>query len=508
VVEPVLEYGILGPLRVGSGDAELSIPGGKRRALLVRLLVSANHEVPSDRLIEDLWEGGPPPGAPSTLQSHVSFVRRAVGGSSLEYSDGGYRLNVDPDALDVWQFESEVDQGNRAADAGRHSEAEQLLGRALGRWRGDPLADANRAAWALPEISRLEELRLTTIEARHDVLLAINRPEDVIASAETLFGAQQWRERLWAQLMLALYRSGRQAEALRAFGRLREELGQELGIEPSRELADLEQAILLQRPELDWTPPAQLPSTGSGPRPSIAPVGMPFPGRLRACTSVFIGREQERAALDQAFKAARSEGTPRLALIAGEPGIGKTSLAAAMAEDAHLSGAVVLYGRCDRDLGIPYQPWREAVSSLRDHASVPLQEVLAARGSILRTFGAPVLNQRSAGESPAEEADPYLLFSAVLDVIGAAAGPAGLVLVIEDLHWSDAQTVQVIRRWATQRQPAGALLIATYRDSEVAAGTHLARLLADLHREPGVTRVNLRGLSDLEVLSLMEVAAG
>jgi DNA-binding SARP family transcriptional activator len=384
----VLEYEILGPLRVRSADGEIVMRGARRRALLVRLLVSANREVPTDRLSEDLWEGDPPPGAASTLQSHVSFLRRTLGGSSLDHRSGGYMLSVEDEGYDIRQFELDSQQGLWALDEGELEEAELHLGRALSRWRGDPLADANRAAWALPEIGRLEELRLNTGETWHDVLLALGRPEEVIASAEVILAAQHWRERLWGQLMLALYRTGRQAEALRTFQRFREELGSELGIEPTRELMDLEEAILLQKPELDLVAAARhgLSASTRQAADSMA-AGVPLPDRLRESPSVYVGREEERALLDEAFKGARSDGLPRIALVSGEPGIGKTSLASVVAQGAHRAGAAVLYGRCDRDLGIPYQPWREAVGHLVKHAPQPMREAVAEKASMLRTFG-------------------------------------------------------------------------------------------------------------------------
>lgn len=506
MVGPVLAYEILGPLRVRSEEGEVAIPGARRRALLVRLLTSANREVPADRLADDLWQGDPPPGAASTLQSHVSFLRRTLGPASLEHRSGAYLLNIDEDGFDVRQFESENREGQRAFERGEFDDAEDHLSRALSRWRGDPLIDANEAAWALPEIGRLQELRLTAGESWHDVLLALGRQEQVIASAEVILSEHRWRERLWGQLMLALYRTGRQAEALRTFQRLREELGSELGIEPSRELVDLEEAILLQKPELDWVAPAQhrSPTPKGSVLDPLVPV-VPLPERLREGPAVYVGREEARAELAQALKGADSDGQPRVALVSGEPGIGKTSLASVVAQDGHRSGATVLYGRCDRDLGLPYQPWREAVGHLVDHVG-PLQEAVAEKATLLRTFG--LSSPIESSPASTDGTDLYLLFNAILEVMAAAAHPDGLILVLDDIHWADAQSLQVLRRLAARSVPMAALVIATYRDSEVASGTPLATLLADLHRETGVTRLALHGLGDLELLALIETATG
>ena len=269
----MLEFRVLGELVVRRETGPVAIPGARRRALLLRLLVSANQAVPAETLIEDAWDQDPPPGAASTLQSHLSFLRKALGQDRLSHSAGGYTLTVGEAELDARLFEREYRHGRGALAAGDLDEATQSLESGLSRWRGQALADVHSAAWALPEIARLDEMRLAALETCNEALLGLGRHHDVVANAEAAVAEHPLRERPWAQLMLALYRSGRQADALRAYQRLSAYLREELGIDPSSELVLLEEAMVLQKPDLDWTAPqkndparraTQPPTAGGG----------------------------------------------------------------------------------------------------------------------------------------------------------------------------------------------------------------------------------------------------
>ena len=236
------------------------------------------------------------------------------------------------------------------------------------------------------------------------------------------------------------------------------------------------------------------------------PAGVPFPRRLSAISQVFFGRESERSLLAGALKETRANSQPRIALIGGEPGIGKTSLAAVASRAAHEAGATVLYGRCDEGLGIPYQPWREALAHLIDHAPPNVEQAIAERSGILATLG---LGPDALTEAPLDpDMELYALFGAILGVLEAAAHPEGLVLLLDDIHGADVQSLQLLRRVASRTISMPMLVMATYRVSEVTSGSVLSGLLADLHREPGVTRLGLSGLGDLELLSLLESMAG
>ncbi len=232
-----MEFRFLGPLEVLEDGAVLDLGAQKHRALLAVLLVHANEVVSTDRLVDALWEDAPPERALKALQVYVSQLRKLIGRERLVTNAPGYLLQVAPEELDVWRFEALLDAGNPT--------------KALALWRGPPLSDFAYSRFAQREIARLEELRVSALEARIDADLACGRHSGVAGELEALVAEHPLRERLRGQLMLALYRSGRQADALEAYQGGRRALTEELGIDPGRELRELQQAILNQAPELD-----------------------------------------------------------------------------------------------------------------------------------------------------------------------------------------------------------------------------------------------------------------
>jgi YVTN family beta-propeller protein len=261
-----VDFRILGPLEVSNHGHELAIAGSKQRAVLAILLLHANEVVSSDRLIEQLWGERPPPTAAKSLQVHVSRLRRSLesGGQGSESPivtrGGGYLIRIEPNELDLERFRALMEEGTRALADGVPGRATELLGEGLALWRGAPLADFAYESFAQPEIAQLEELRLTAVEARIEAELALGHHAQTIGELESLVDRHPFRERLWAQLMLALYRSGRQAEALQAYREARRALVDDLGIEPGEELRGLERAILDQDPKLGGRgPPPRRP---------------------------------------------------------------------------------------------------------------------------------------------------------------------------------------------------------------------------------------------------------
>ena len=232
-----MRYGILGPLELSDDGRAIEIAGSKQRALLATLLLSANRVVSSDRLIDALWEEHAPETAAKALQVHVSQLRKLVGKHRLETRAPGYLLRVEPDALDLERFQ-------RLHEAGELDEA-------LSLWRGPPLAEFAYQGFAQAEIARLQELRLGCLEERIEQNLAQGQHGELVGELEGLVKEHPLREQLRCQLMLALYRAGRQAEALDSYQQARAALVEELGIEPGRSLRELHQAILNQDPALD-----------------------------------------------------------------------------------------------------------------------------------------------------------------------------------------------------------------------------------------------------------------
>jgi DNA-binding SARP family transcriptional activator len=254
-----MEFRILGPLEVADGDSVVPLGGAKQRALLAILLLSANRVVSSDRLIDELWGERSPDSARAALQVRVSQLRKALGatGAQLLTRAPGYVLRVDREQLDLQRFERLVGQ----ADTAVPSVAAARLREALALWRGPPLDDLSYESFAQPAIARLQELHITAIEKRIDADLALDRHSELVAELEGLVAEHPLRERIRGQLMLALYRCGRQAEALDAYRRVRAQLTAELGLEPGSELQALETAILNQ----DQSLAAPSPATDAGP---------------------------------------------------------------------------------------------------------------------------------------------------------------------------------------------------------------------------------------------------
>jgi class 3 adenylate cyclase/tetratricopeptide (TPR) repeat protein len=246
--------------------------------------------------------------------------------------------------------------------------------------------------------------------------------------------------------------------------------------------------------------------------PADASGVVPLPERCRVSTAVgFVGRASERAMLDDAIRTVAREARHHLVLIGGEPGIGKTTLAAQCVQRAHEEGAIVLYGRAEEDLGIPYGPWNEALTHLVTHAPQSLLESLGPyAGSLVRL--APALGAQFGASDSRSTNDPeaarHILFSAVASTLRAAGQLATVVLVLDDLQWVDAPSLQLLRHVAAASEPMRLLMIGTFRESDVAAGGPLADLLGALHREPATSRFALRGLDELELLAMIEGQAG
>jgi predicted ATPase/DNA-binding SARP family transcriptional activator len=335
VVKSRLSFGLLGATSVVGEEGEIEVHGTVRRRLLTRLLVSANRPVPVDRLKDDLWEGEPPESAASTLKSHVSLLRKSLGADRVSHRAGAYILTVEEDELDILVFERRSAAGREALRAGDRRAAADELSAALDLWRGPALSEVADTTWGQPEAVRLEEERAATLECWLQARLELGDSHELIAPAEAAVAEHPLREGLWAKLITALYLSGRQADALRAYQRLREILGEELGINPSRELVVLEGAILRQDVEVLTTDPVQRVRAMLG-TPATAPAGQdsqsqgakPTPSNLPRELTSFIPRPAELT------EVARLIDGPGLVTLTGTGGTGKTRLALRAAAEA------------------------------------------------------------------------------------------------------------------------------------------------------------------------------
>ena len=369
-----MDYRILGPLEAFDDERALSLGGARQRAVLALLLLHANQALSRDLIIDELWGENPPATAAKVLQNCISALRKELpgGAETLRTVGSAYALKVGTDELDRDRFGHAVARGRAALAAGESEQAGDQLRAGLELWRGAPLSDFAYERFAQEEIVRLEELHVEAVEDRIDADLACGRAGELVAELEALVARHPVRERLRRQLMLALYRSGRQAEALAAYRDARQTLLGELGIEPTRALQELEKAILAQDPSLDVMPSRAAPAASPG-RHAATPVE---------------GREAELALFEAGLDDALA-GRGRLFLVVGPPSAGKTHLADEVASRAKARGAAVRWGRgWEGGDAPPYWPWRQAVRDLPEHDGGRRFDYFARATELLRAEAA------------------------------------------------------------------------------------------------------------------------
>lgn len=664
-----VELGVLGPLQVRQYGLPVGIPGAKPRAILTMLGLHGGSVVPADILVELLWGDDPPRTAAKALQTHISSLRRALGDGFVLTQGMGWTLSTSD--IDASRYKLAAKLGREAFASGDVSQAVTRFDEALTLWRGIPeLPDGARGT---SEKTRWIEGHAALVEERADAMLATGRAAEIIGELEAAIADAPLRERRWGHLMLALYRAGRQGEALGAYQRARSLLADELGVDPGPDLRRLEAAIVAQDDALEIPVSQQLSSVmravtflltdiegstaaweadadamavalarhdeiveqvvtsrggrlvktrGEGDatfsvfdRPSAAAAAaielqeairheqwaLAEPVRIRValhtgevelrggdyfgravnraarlrslaaggqilCSGAtaelvidtladdvvladlgmrqlrnlarpehvfelrletaddsdaptsdvpmerpslpavlagpgpFVGRGSELERLMSAYQLTLDEGTSAV-LIAGEPGVGKTRLAGEWSRQAFEQGAVVLYGRCDEDLGAPYQPFAEALRSL-----VPCLGADRVRG--LRGVEAllplvPGLTDVLPDLAAPPRADPdterYALFDAVVALLGVASTSAPVVLILDDLHWAAKPTLLLLRHLLRFGEHARVQIVCTYRSTDLDRSHPLAAMLADLHRDGSSHRLQLSGLDEDDV---------
>jgi predicted ATPase/DNA-binding SARP family transcriptional activator len=415
-VVATLEFRILGSVEVADDGVVKDLGGLRERTLLARLLLSAGQVVSADRLADDLWAGQPPPHCMATLRVYISRLRRTLGSGSAAVATHppGYRIVLADGELDAHRFDALVAAARDDMAAGQPGMAAARLHEALGLWRGPALSDVADFGFAQADVARLEEARLAAVEDRVDADLACGRHAGLASELDGLVAAHPLRERLCGQRLLALYRCGRQADALQAYQDLRTRLDDELGIDPSPALQRLQQAILLQDPGLDCRPPQAGPAAGAtepaiGPAPPREPVpgqpvsaepgprqpgtaepesaepGPPGPapepsrrpalGWLPAETTSFIGRESELATIEQLLELSRlltltgpgGSGKTRLALKAGQQAAGRYHGGVWLVELATVTGPDLVTAVVASALGIREEPGNPLADTIAAH---------------------------------------------------------------------------------------------------------------------------------------------
>jgi DNA-binding SARP family transcriptional activator/tetratricopeptide (TPR) repeat protein len=476
-----MEFRLLGSLEVVENGAAIDVGSGKPRALLAVLLLNANRVVSRDDLIDALWGERPPGTAQKALQVYVSQLRKSLGHERILTRAVGYELRVEPGELDLERFQELTSEGNDRE--------------ALALWRGSPLADFAFEPFAQAEIARLGELRLAALEQGVDVDLAAGRHTALVGELEALVAEHPLRERLRGQLMLALYRSERQAEALAVYQEGRRLLSEELGLEPGAPLRELERAILRHEPALDLVSSTMVERQES-----------------EESKRIFVGRAKELeelgAGVDDAFA-----GRGRLFLLVGEPGIGKSRLAEEVVRQARARGARVLVGRCWEAGGAPaYWPWVQSLRVLvRETEPEALRHQLGAGAADLASL-LPELRELfpDIAETPAlaPESARFRLFEAVSSLLRSAAQARPLVLVLDDLHAADESSLLLLQFLARGLDESRLFVIGAYRDVDPTPTAPLTLAVTEVVREPGTRKLELAGLDKRDVARFIELTSG
>jgi DNA-binding SARP family transcriptional activator len=509
---PSLEIRVLGPVEVTCDDRAVDIGGVKARALVARLLIDRGLVVSVDRLVDSLWGDHNGEGAEIALRSTISRVRKRLRDAGapddlIVTRAPGYVLDAPAEVTDLHRFEHLVAEGRRQLSRRRPSEAIRLLTDAQDLWRGQAYSEVRDEPFARAEARRLEELLLAATETRIDAELTLGRHEGLIGELESLTSANPMRERLWSQRMLALYRCGRQAEALRVFQDLRSILVAELGIDPGHDVTWMEHAILTQEPGLDFPVPPEGEDEPAGAGPGVDPTpGYRFWVPPAPTESPFVGRTQESAVLRDWWASVRA-GQGRLLLVDGDPGIGKTRLVAEVARAVDAHGALVLWGRCDEDPVAPFQPFAEALGRYFQSVSadrisrMPDWQLTELSRLVVRLSEYVPLLEEEAGDA---ESGRYRFFEAVTATLNELSERRATLLVVDDLHRADQPTLLLLRHVLRSIDDARFGIIGIYNDTEVPQDHRLRSMLADIRSVHPVDTVHLQGLSRSAVQELTE----
>ncbi|WP_435582247.1 BTAD domain-containing putative transcriptional regulator [Amycolatopsis thermoflava] len=467
---------VLGSFAAEVGGDPVPLGGPRQRGVLALLVAARGQVVPVDRMAEDLWRGEPPSRALASLQAYVSNLRRLLEPGRpprtparlLMSAAPGYALRLPAEAVDAWRFEELLDQARTLADP---RDARARLDEALALWRGPAFAEVADEPWADAEVARLHELRLVARELHVAAGLRLGDPAAVVPAAEGLTRDEPLREEGWRLHALALWNSGRQADALAALRRARATLADELGLDPGPDLVALEEAILTQRTDVLR---AAVP----------APVSAPAPPRQPPPT--FVGRERELATLVTAAGEAATDGA-RIALVTGEAGLGKSTLLDHLSTRLEQDGWLVTTGRCSEvDSAPPAWAWVEALRTVA--ANVAPGEFADDLAPLLADVP-PVDGDAAAGR--------FRLRQAVWNWLAAVGAGRPVAVVLDDLHWADATTLELLAGVVGVRAPI--LVVAAYRADE---GERLTDTLASLARTAPL-RIDLPGLDGDAVAELV-----
>jgi DNA-binding SARP family transcriptional activator len=507
-----LEVRTLGSIEVRRAPGGWEPVGGAGlSALLALLALRAPHTVSRDLLIDELW-GEKQPGNPeNALHARISQLRRVVGPDTVVHRPQGYTLAVEAEDIDAVRVESLVRAGREAVAAGDVAASGAPFEEALALMPDEPFHDLLDHRFARVAAARVGELALAAHEGLADARLATGRHSEAVGPLAELVALHPLRERFHAQLVLALYRSGRQADALGAYQTARTVLLEELGLEPGAELQALERAVLVHDPSLDHAAALPQRSVLPGARDLVswrattgseaaAPTRLPLSGR--------------RAELDamQPIVAAAVGGVGGVVLVEGEPGVGKTRLVEELAGGARAAGATVVWGRCYEGQGAPtFWPWVQVVEALLEQSEpAVLRAALDGSAAELAQI-VPEVKEHVGPLDPAPPLDPegtrFRLSQAVCRLLTRLAANRPVAVVLDDLQWADRSSMQLLAFLAGALDRSALVVLATYRDADPVVGADLSETLAALSRHGSTHRVALGGL-DVDGLEQYLVSAG
>ena len=471
-----VEVALLGPLAVSVDGADATPTAPKERMLLALLALRAGSVVNDEQLIEEVWPELDRQGVAAccrcaSQRSASSCTRQVMCSAGVAPDMSSTLLRV---ALDVREFEEAVGRAATKTRIDDHDAAAEILREALGLWRGEAFVDVDSCLTLESEAARFRELRLGALESRVEADLRCGRHRSVVAELEGLLATHRYRENLWELTALALYRCGRQADALALCATIRTSLGEDLGLDPGPGLRRMEQAILEQRSELD----APLTTRTAAGIPSLLE---------QARSQPLVGRQDELAALT-------GRPLPRLAIVRGEAGIGKTRLVAELAAVLAADGALVLAGRCDEEPLTSFQPFREA---LRATGAEQLDHALRSLAPADRAELGRLDPSLGGGRVLSGDGDRFQLYEAVAALLRtlAGSGPEArpVVLVIEDLHWADRSTHRLLAHLVNHPGCDGTSIVVTSRPDGTSVSDELLR------QPERVKQLQLRALTPQEV---------
>ncbi|MBB2745495.1 UNVERIFIED_ORG: DNA-binding SARP family transcriptional activator [Microbispora rosea subsp. rosea] len=477
---------VLGHIGAEVAGRPVELGTSLHRAVMARLVCAQGHIVSTDRFIDDLWKGQPPPKALGALQVYVSNLRRVLeperapraAARVLVSAPPGYRLALDTEDVDAWLFPKLVDAAAGLLARREPAGAFDTISEALSLWTGQAYAEFADQEWAVPEVGHLLELRAVAVEYRAEAGLALGRHAELVPELERHVAAHPLRENAVRLLALSYYRAGRQGEALAVLRRTRALLADELGVDPGPALRSLEADILAQAPSLDLIirEPAPAPPVVPPDRPRP-----PTPGRM-------VGRTRELSRLTAAAEQA-GDGF-RVAWLGGEAGLGKSTLADALVGHLSSRGWRTVVGRCPETTGgvPPAWAWSEVLRDLA--ATTPPPPETAARLAPLLTDDAAPVGQ-------------FWLARAVGDYVDGVPGP--LLIVLEDVHRADEETLQLLRHLAVRLAATPVLVLLTHRPGESSAD--LMATAAALAVQT-VENLELSGLAPDEVARLLTERSG